>query len=104
MGYAPHTNSDVATQYRAGSPNPLPILLGQFVEKEFGHSFEYSTRQWEDETFMPELCHMIYVGNGERRLARVMKTVAHVLTGDGELQRWHIKQHKTYSTDWIMGK
>lgn len=101
MGYAQHTNADVATQYRIGSPNPLPILLGRFVEKEFGHEFEYSERQWPDETFHPELRHVVYVGNGQTRLASVKKTVAYVLTGEGELQRWHIKQHKIYSTDWI---
>lgn len=103
MGYALHTNSDVAIQLRAGSPNPLPVLLGQFVEKEFGHTFEYSARQWADEAFHPYLQHMIYTGNGERRLAHVMKTIAYVLTGEGDLQRWEIKRHRKYETDWIKG-
>lgn len=101
MGYALHTNSDVAIQLRAGSPNPLPVLLGQFVEKEFGHTFEYSERRWPDDEFHPDLCHVIYVGDGQTRLAKVLKTVAWVLTGEGELQRWQIKGHRPYATDWI---
>jgi hypothetical protein len=35
------------------------------------------------------------------RLAKVLKTVAWVLTGEGEIQRWQIKQHRHYSTEWI---
>lgn len=101
MGYAPHTNTEVAHQLHFKVENPLPIIFGSFVEKEFGHTFEYSERRWPDDEFYPELCHVVYVGDGQTRLAKVLKKVAWVLTGDGELQRWHIKQHRHYSTDWI---
>lgn len=100
MGYAPHTNTDVQTQLRHGH-KALPILLGQFVEREFGHTFEYSERQWPEDKYHPELQHVVYVGDGQMRLARVLKTVAYVLTNDDELQRWRIKSHKAYATDWI---
>jgi|688.fasta_scaffold706864_2 hypothetical protein len=100
MGYARHTNSDVKAQLQAKVAEPLPVLLGQFVEREFGHTFEYSPRQWPDETFRPELPHIVYVGDGQTRLAHVKKTIAYVLTGDGELQRWDIRR-KEYNTEWV---
>jgi hypothetical protein len=101
MGYARHTNSDVKVQLQSKIANPLPVLLGSFVEKEFGHTFEYSPRHWHDETFRHELPHVVYVGDGMTRLAHVKERIAYVLTGEGELQRWRIKQHKHYVTDWI---
>lgn len=101
MSYAPHTNTDVHHQLLAKAPNPLPILLGQFMEREFGHRFEYAERRWPDDEFYPELPHIIYVGNGEARLAKVQKKIAFVLTGEGEIQRWEIKEHHNYKTDWV---
>jgi hypothetical protein len=102
MGFAPHTNNDVQHQMFMGiMPSELPIIMGRFVEREYGHSFEYAERRWPDDSFYPELCHIIYVGDNQARLAKVLKTVAFVLTGDGELQKWDIKQHRNYETDWV---
>jgi hypothetical protein len=102
MCYAPHTNDQVKHQIRLGNvPSELPIVFGSFVEKEYGHTFEYAERRWPDDTFYPELCHVIYVGDGQTRLAKVLKTVAFVLTGEGELQKWNIKQHRAYETEWV---
>jgi len=102
MGYASHTNDDVRHQLVTGhNPSPLPIVLGAFIETEYGHSFEYSERRWPDDTFYPELCHVVYIGHGQTRLAKVLKTVAFVLTGEGELQKWHIKGHRFYNTEWV---
>lgn len=102
MGYAPHTNNDVQQQLSSGIvPTPLPLVFGSFVEKDYGHTFEYAERRWHDDTFHPAFPHVIYVGNGEARLAKVLETVAWVLTGDGEIQKWHIKQHRHYDTAWV---
>ena len=102
MGFAPHTNNDVQQQLSNGIvPTPLPLVFGSFVEKDYGHTFEYAERRWPDDSFYPELCHIIYVGDNQARLAKVLKTVAFVLAGDRELQKWDIKQHRNYETDWV---
>ena len=97
MAYAPHCNTHVAQQIAAGIlPTPLPLVLGVFTEKEYGHPFEYAERRWPDDEFHPELPHIIYVGDGQTRLAKVLKTVAWVLCGDEDLQKWDIKGHRVY--------
>jgi hypothetical protein len=102
MSYAPHTNTDVQQQLRMGLiPTPLPMLFGIFVEADYGHAFEYAERRWHDDSVKPEFPHVIYVGQGEPRLALVKRTVAYVLTGEGEVQKWNIKQHREYPTDWV---
>ena len=101
MGYAPHSNTDVDNQIRAGLiPPSYPMLLGSFVEAEHGNTFEYSERRWPDDNFHPEMPHMIYTAD-QTRLAKVLKTVAYVLTGEGEIQKWQIKGHRIYPTEWI---
>ena len=101
MGYAPHTNTDVHHQALAGIiPTPDPMLLGSFVEAEYGHTFEYAERRWPDDDFHPEMPHIIYTAD-QTRLAKVLKTVAYVLTGEGEIQKWQIKNHRIYPTEWI---
>lgn len=98
MAYAPHTNNDVLAQARAGLiPTPSPAILGQFTETEFGHAFEYAERRWPCDDIEPALPHIVYVGNGEARLAKVLKTVAFVLVDEGQIERWHIKKHRAYA-------
>lgn len=102
MGYAPHTNTDVHYKLLAGIiPTPVPMILGSFVEADYGHTFEYAERRWPDDDLHPEMPHIIYVGDGQPRLAKVLKTVAWVLTGEGEIQKWQIKGHRIYPTEWI---
>jgi hypothetical protein len=107
MGYAPHTNNDVKQQLRAlraaGStaPTELPMILGEITEAEFGHSFEYAERRWFDDEVQPDFPHIIYVGDGQARLAKVLKTVAWVLTGEGEVQKWSLKKNRQFDTDWV---
>ena len=87
MGYAPYFNDR---------------LLGQFREVEFENVFEYRDRNEKlfPADFEPTLPHVVFVGNGQMRLAHVKKTVAYVLCGgDGpqnDLQKWQIKSHRTY--------
>jgi hypothetical protein len=102
VSYASHTNNDVHHQMLAGQePTKLPLLLGQFVEADYGHTFEYAERRWPDAGFETGFPHIVYVGNGQTRLAKVMRTVVHVVTGEGEIQKWKIKQHREYPTDWV---
>lgn len=73
--------------------------IGSFVEKEFAVTFEYSANDvhpWESYQFP----HKIWVGDGFR-YARVMKTVAYVVSDEDEngrpvLVRWDIKNHREY--------
>ena len=97
MAYAPHTNDEVKHQALAGMiPTPSPMILGQFREADFGHTFEYAERRWHCDAIEPALPHIVYVGNGEARLAKVLKTVAFVLVDEGKIERWHIKGHRAY--------
>lgn len=90
---------------------------GQFVEKEYGKLFEYSTdvaeHGWDnkfssdEENKLAASCtHVVYVGpafNGkvDTRLAIVKKTVAYVLVSDENdravFEKWNIKNHKEYN-------
>ena len=102
MGYARHTNDDVLNQMTSGFiPSTLPMVLGQFREKEFGNVFEYGERRWPDDDFHPDLPHVIFLDNGETRLAHVLKTVAYVLTGEEKLERWMITGKRDYDTTWV---
>ena len=108
MSYAPHTNTDVHYQIlNKVIPTAVPMIFGQFVEEEFGHSFEYAERRHADDSFAPEMPHIVYVGpDGQVRLAKVLKTVAYVVVDEDEngkpvIDKWYIKQHKIYDTSWV---
>jgi len=78
-------------------PTPSPMILGQFREAEFGHTFEYAERRWPCDDIEPALPHVVYVGHGETRLAKVLKTVAFVLVDEGQIERWQIRAHRAYA-------
>ena len=106
MSYAPHSNNDVQNQLRAGLvPTPSPLVLGGFSGPNGGR-YEYAERRWPSDTFAPDFPHMLYVGAGEARLARVLKTVAYVVideAADGSpvIEKWPIRGHDQYATDWV---
>lgn len=107
MAFAPHTNNEVQAQLRAGIvPTTVPMIFGCFREKEHGNAFEYAERRHPDDNFAPEFPHIIYVGNGETRLAKVLETVAYVITneddnGNPTIEKWQIKNHNHYDTAWV---
>lgn len=109
MAYAPHTNDQVQQQLRAGmSPTELPLILGQFRYAGTANFFEYAERRHPDDTFAPDMPHVIFVGIGgrETRLAKVLKTVAYVVTdeaadGSPVIETWHIASHRQYPTEWV---
>lgn len=106
MALAPHTNSDVLAQLRSGMvPTELPLIFGRFTEKSHGHTFEYAERRHPDDNFVPDYPHMIYVGDGQTRIAKVLKTVAWVVIDETEngpvFVKWDIKNHCIYDTSWV---
>lgn len=86
------------------------LILGQFVEVEYGEAFEYTindasimaSRRPGSETI--NFPHKIHVGHGETRYALVCQTVAYVIIDEGEggqwiVQKWEIKKHRKYDLD-----
>jgi hypothetical protein len=105
MSYAPHTNTDVQHQLRMGlNPTPLPLLLGSFRATETEAFFEYAVRRWGDDGFAPDMPHVLFTIDGTR-LARVLHTVVYVVVDEDDngpvIQKWPIKQHRRYPTDWV---
>jgi len=101
MAHAPHTNTD----YSYGKD--VTLLLGQFAEKDHGNFFEYAARpEGLGGDFAPDAKHIVYVGGGQYRFARVLKTVAYIATDDADgfpiWERWNIKQHHQYLTQWAI--
>ena len=101
MAFAAHTNTDY------GHGKDVPLILGQFRESEHGQFFEYAARpEGFGGDFAPDARHLVYVsGGGVFRFARVLKTVAYVVVGEEENEtpieeRWSIKLHNRYPTDW----
>jgi hypothetical protein len=108
MAYAKHSNQDVHSQILAGIvPSELPIILGGFDEKDHSFRFEYAERRWPDDSIHPELPHVIYVESHlggpcvSTRLAKVLGTVAYVLVDEDVIEKWYIKNHNKYVTDWV---
>jgi hypothetical protein len=105
MAFAPHTNNVVRHQLRMGQiPTPDPLVLGCFKHRETNTLFEFAERRWHDDLFAPAACHVIYTLEGPR-LARVLKTVAHVVVDEDEngpiWEHWQIKQYREYDTEWV---
>lgn len=85
------------------STNTKNEIFGEFVERDYGHVFEYTTNTDDD----PEYPHRIFVGpNGEEtRMARILKTVAYIVTDEkvdefGRTyfveEKWLIKKHRNF--------
>lgn len=108
MAFAPHDNTRVRCQFLAGFvPTTLPMILGCFTHRETNMHFEYAERRWFCDDFAPDFPHIVYVGeHGDCRLARVLQTVAYVVVdeaadGSPVVEKWQIKAHRHYPTDWI---
>jgi hypothetical protein len=106
MSYCPHTNTDVRNRFLGGG-EPLPLLLGQFCNYHAAGVFEYSERlpgQFPED-FCPDYQHVIYLIDGNVRLARVLQTVAHVVIDENDhgavVERWKLRGHRHYPTDWV---
>jgi len=83
-------------------------ILGAFVEKDFDELFEFTVNDEETSAFNPEeYPHKVYVtsnplgGMHAWRYARVLKTVAYIITdedenGDPVVEKWDIKRQQLY--------
>ena len=84
-------------------------ILGSFIEKEHGHLFEFSKN---NEMFHTSYPHKVWVTTPWRmdsgwRFAKVLKTVAYVLTNDQDgqdvVEKWSIKKRRYFqdSSTWV---
>ena len=102
MAFAAHTNTDY------GHGKDVPLILGQFRESDHGQFFEYAARpEGFGGDFAPEAQHIVYIGGGSFRFARVLKTVAYVVVDEEENEtsveeRWSIKHHNQYLIGWAV--
>jgi hypothetical protein len=90
MAFAPYINARrTADQGR---------ILGCFNEKDHGLHFEYAERTDAlfPAEFRPEFPHVVFVGHGEVRLAKVLKTVLTMLVDEDWIDKWQIKAHQYY--------
>lgn len=77
-------------------------VMGQFRNAETGNYFEWFDRDDADrENFACEYAHRIFVGAGETRVARVLKSRVHVVVdedanGDAVTETWVIRGRKDY--------
>lgn len=77
---------------------PQAQIVGNFVEKEFGKTFEYAMATSFPEDKFRDYKHKVFVGhNGEQtRFALVKKTVAYVVideddNGGLKVEKWDIR-------------
>ena len=90
MAFAPYTN-DRRTDDQGK-------VLGCFREKDHGLYFEYAERTdalFPDDLH-PEMPHVVFVGHGEVRLAKVLKTVLTLLEDEDWIAKWQITRHQVY--------
>ena len=105
MAFCWHTNDTVRTQ-EGNRDGEYPMILGAFDENGRGNTFEYCERRKHLDIF-PEFPHQIAVGYREMRYAKVLKTVVYVVVdenadGSPVVQKWPIKKHWEYDTDWVL--
>ena len=94
MAYAPSTTSF--------PPHGDGTIRGCFIERDYGKFFEFSEN---DEDFYVDYPHKIWVTTPWHldegwRFAKVLKTVAYVLTNDEDgydvVEKWHLKGRREY--------
>ena len=78
--------------------------IGEFVEKDYGHNFEFSNNN-EDYLF-ENYPHKVWVGGITNdqgyRYALVKKTVAYIVVDEDDyglpvVEKWNIKQHRVFN-------
>ena len=80
-------------------------IIGRFNEKDYGNLFEFSENREEWNTDYP---HKVWVTTPWNmdcgwRFAKVLKTVAYILTNDEDgnevVNKWSIKKHTEYENN-----
>lgn len=90
MSFAPYTNDRLPR-------GELPVLGGIRNKHAL---FEYAERP-ACERFAPGYPHVLFMSDGTRRCAKVLKTVAHVIVdedgmGEPVIEVWKLRQHHKY--------
>lgn len=90
MSYAPYTND----RLKEGQGR----ILGEFKERYYGNRFEYAERgDLFPADFLPDLPHVVFVADGQARLAHVKKTVLSMaVDDDAPRQQWQLRSHRIY--------
>ncbi len=101
MGHAPHHNGDECLFDYQGN-QIRPRILGSFTEKAHGLFFEFAERlASENQWMINDYPHSVYVGHGQSRIGRVLKTVAYVVVDEDDtgpvVEKWHTKQFCSYN-------
>lgn len=96
MSFAPHHNGDLFNGY---GEQVKPRLICSFLHAETDCLFEVSERL--DSDIFAEFPNLVYVGNGESRYAKVIKTRAYIVTdedvdGNPVVEKWIIKNRRDY--------
>lgn len=104
MAYAPHTNTDVDRE-RISGDSKHPVVLGFFRNRASNAPFEFAERAGSHGDFAPEFDQVIYTLGGVR-LARVLKTVVHVVVdeddeGNPVVEVQKIKDRRDYDVSWV---
>lgn len=95
MAYAPYPND-------RRNLDTDPRILGGFVEKDFENFFEFTDLNGHPSPF-PGYEHRVFVGDqGQTRFARVLKTVAYIVTDEGDdgspiTEKWNIRNYREYA-------
>lgn len=107
MAYAPHHNGEI---FNGAGRQVRPRLIAAFRHAETDVLFEVADRfnfvadrdmsgNWS-RAILP---HYVYVGDGEPRMALVLKTVAYIAVdedarGNPVLEKWKIKRKREYAS------
>ena len=101
MAYAPHHNGEITN---GAGEQVKPRVLGCFREADHGNFFEFAERLpgMFPEDFGTDCEHVVYVGAGEPRLAKVLKTRIYIVVderpdGSASYEKWHIKGYSAYA-------
>lgn len=94
----------------AYAPLGINIIVGSFIEKEYGKIFEYienpeyvlhTPAHGGKNKHFPHLIFVGPAGSTETRRALVMDTCVHVVTDETAfgfvVEKWNIKKHRKYA-------
>ena len=90
--------------YAKAQDYDLGLVLGRFTETSHGKPFEYCRRTEDAGDWAADFPHLVCVNDvigWPYRFAKVLKTVAYVVTDEDAsgvpiVQKWQIKSHRIY--------
>ncbi len=84
------------------APHGDGSIRGCFTHAETKKHFDFSAATEAEQAFGPEFDMKVWVRDGDWRLARVLKTVAHVVVDEDEhgrpvTERWQTRRHERFT-------